>query len=759
MSGINLLRRLLMKQAMKKSAPFQHEGIMSINKNLVNDVDNTVKKWVDSAKSQGQDIDKMGEQELKYLIELNKPKVHQGTTNERFDALAKHLEKRDTLFGPENADVFDLTGKKIPPGSQIMGGEEVIVDVVTETVTNMKKMTPMDAMKEANSVIARKGKYKNLTKEQSKKILKDTNDHIFERDIKYDEFGEIIKPDPEDLAEGGRTGFFTGALADTKQGKAMSPGTSADYSPGQGHRQNVGAPPGITTAPTHVPKPPEPPKRTIRDKIGGGINKFFNNPLVRGYAAWGSGGLSEKLRASMMAKQLYDNRHFLGDEAIEEEVQNIPTMGGIVPAYAHGGRTSTGLNYLLGEDDQNSRVPYAGGGMGRRLFLKLMGGAAAGTVAAKSGVLCLLKAGKPAIVKDLTSVPIGNASGMPAWFKPLVNKVIKEGREVSGEADRIIVHHAKLPESKTLVYVSQDLNTGNVAVDIGIGKHSFSAGHHGQPVRLEYRASEVIESTINKQGKVTSKGTKTKPEFNVEEAEFTGGHPENIKFEETSIEKFGEHGSDFSEVEKFATGKTTKASKKGSKQVWEADWDDSLPDYEDFASGGRVPLAGGGVLKGILALGKGAAKGEGKFTKSEVLIKMLEKTLKGSKDPWSKTNLPNFIKELKAKPELANDPQVWNYFTGKLPKNQRLVVHSDDTVDFWTQSEFGPHNIKTTDKFMQKHPNLSRDEAVKIQNMEPEDQILEMKRLETIADRSRTKNASGGRVSLSAGGLAGMLGE
>ena len=76
---------------------------------------------------------------------------------------------------------------------------------------------------------------------------------------------------------------------------------------------------------------------------------------------------------------------------------------------------------------------------------------------------------------------------------------------------------------------------------------------------------------------------------------------------------------------------------------------------------------------------------------------------------------------------------------------------------FWRQSEFGPHNIETTNKFMKTHPNLSRDEAVRIQNMEPEDQILEMKRLETI--RNRTTNATGGRVSLSAGGLAGMLGE
>ena len=166
----------------------------------------------------------------------------------------------------------------------------------------------------------------------------------------------------------------------------------------------------------------------------------------------------------------------------------------------------------------------------------------------------------------------------------------------------------------------------------------------------------------------------------------------------------------------------------------------------NFASGGRVPLAGGLLAKGI-----------GKFSKSEVLIKMMENTLKGSKDAYVKKTFPNFIKELKANPELANDPKVWGHFTTGLPKNQRLVVHSDDTVDFWTQSDFGPHNIETTNKFIQKHPNLSRDEAVRIQNMEPEDQILEMKRLETI--RNRTKNASGGRVSLSAGGLAGILGE
>jgi hypothetical protein len=63
-------------------------------------------------------------------------------------------------------------------------------------------------------------------------------------------------------------------------------------------------------------------------------------------------------------------------------------------------------------------------------------------------------------------------------------------------------------------------------------------------------------------------GQDTKEEFWVEEAEFTGGHPENIKFEESSINKFGEHGSNFDEVEKFATGKIKK--KAGTKRKYKS---------------------------------------------------------------------------------------------------------------------------------------------------------------------------------------------
>jgi len=266
--------------------------------------------------------------------------------------------------------------------------------------------------------------------------------------------------------------------------------------------------------------------------------------------------------------------------------------------------TSTGLNYLLAEDNDNQRVPFK---MGRRAFLKLMGGAAAGIGALKTGALKLFGKEGATVAKELTQVPIKDISGMPAWFKPLVNKVIKEGTDVTKQnayKERLIVHKTKLPESKTDVYVNQDLDSGDVWVDIGMEKHGFADGHLGQPVRLEYKASEVIEPEISKTGKLKSKGGKTQEEFNVEEAEFTGGHPENIKFEESVTEKFGNHGSNFDEVEMFATGKIKKAKplKKRETTQWkqgraEADADaaaDAAADMaDDFASGGRAGYAEG----------------------------------------------------------------------------------------------------------------------------------------------------------------------
>jgi len=197
-----------------------------------------------------------------------------------------------------------------------------------------------------------------------------------------------------------------------------------------------------------------------------------------------------------------------------------------------------------------------GGDWTRRKFLQFIGGAAALPIVGK--YFKAAKLAKPA-AKVASTIVKSNAPGMPAWFPSLVRRVIKEGDDISkgaATAERQTVHTVKLPESGTPVQVTRDLVTNDIIVDIGEQtKHGWPAGRHGQPTQLILKKGEWIEPDVTKAGKVKGKGVKTKDEFIVDEAEFTGGHPENVKFEESVQFKYGDHGSDFSEVEQYAMKK------------------------------------------------------------------------------------------------------------------------------------------------------------------------------------------------------------
>ncbi len=203
----------------------------------------------------------------------------------------------ERLFGKQG-EVVDMAGKKLDTSQGIMGGKSVkelmdsgqvskgargmkkskkvqdremfkaanerLTSDVNGIIKNIKSMEPITAMKEANSVIARKGKYKNLTPEQSKKILQDTEDHIFER---------YPVEDPEDFATGGRVsrggGGTMGASDKGYQGggrdkKGNVSGTAPGAAPGPGGNNNDGpkGPPSIINPP---PKNNKPPIQTTSD--------------------------------------------------------------------------------------------------------------------------------------------------------------------------------------------------------------------------------------------------------------------------------------------------------------------------------------------------------------------------------------------------------------------------------------------------------------------------------------------------------------
>ena len=114
-----------------------------------------------------------------------------------------------------SGDVIQFPKDKITSPFIPRPGDPKYADSV---IKDLKSRDPIDAMKEANSIIGRKnpsykGPYKNLSDDEAQRILKETDDHIFQRDIKYDEFGDPIKPDPEDFASGGRASYTKGGLA------------------------------------------------------------------------------------------------------------------------------------------------------------------------------------------------------------------------------------------------------------------------------------------------------------------------------------------------------------------------------------------------------------------------------------------------------------------------------------------------------------------------------------------------------------------
>jgi hypothetical protein len=552
LKGLQILYNLILKSVAKESG--QASGILSIGKDVRKLADKKLQRYVEAAKKQGVDLNNLSEQEAKYMLELNKPKAPTVLSNEEaYEFLNKFLNQ-----GKKGKVIKADFGKPF--------AEEIVT--VERVITDIKKMKPMDSMKEANKVLKGEGRYKSLSKADREKIAGDESvtDHIFERNI-IDE--------TEDFAQGGPAGLGYLLAEDTNERMPLAGG---GYLPIGMHR-------AIGEAYKQY-------EEENKDSVGPlmSYKQFWNNYIDNlasggrvGYAGGGSGKPPINFYVDFSGSAGKEGQDIYGIEGLNEKGYNYGgTLGADTTFPLFGGELSVGgelgigrnkrdvdykgqpIDFLSGVgetklgDDWNVgmkwRKKFAGGGMGRRAFLKLMAALGATGVAAKSGLVSLLGKGTTKqVAKELTQVPIKNIDGMPAWFKPLVNKVIKEGTEIDSGAERVIVHKTKLPNSKTEVYVNQDLNTGDVTVDLGLEKHGFADGHLGQPVRLEYRAAEEIPLK-GKKGSV-----KTKEEFTVEEAEFTGGHPENVKFEESTFEKFGEHGSNFDEVEMFATGKVKKA--------------------------------------------------------------------------------------------------------------------------------------------------------------------------------------------------------
>ena len=103
--------------------------------------------------------------------------------------------------------------------------------------------------------------------------------------------------------------------------------------------------------------------------------------------------------------------------------------------------------------------------MDRRTLLKIMGGIAAlpalGKALKGTGVKAIKAAGKV----------LPKVSGMPEWFSPLVNKIMKEGKDVSPAAKRVedmtTVKKLEIPSATgepEVITLTQNKTTGEISI-------------------------------------------------------------------------------------------------------------------------------------------------------------------------------------------------------------------------------------------------------------------------------------------------------
>jgi hypothetical protein len=183
---------------------------MSIGDNVRKLAEKRLQSYLLSAQKQGIDIDAMNEDQIKYMLEMNKPKaprvISQG--DPEFKGIT------EALLGKQGKVIEGKFGK---PFKEEIGSVDNIINDIT-------RMEPIAAMKEVNKVLGKKGKYKNLSKQDSEKIFKDTDDWINQRDpadlydyknkrpFREDPNFDPDDPDfdPENMADGGRIGLKDG---------------------------------------------------------------------------------------------------------------------------------------------------------------------------------------------------------------------------------------------------------------------------------------------------------------------------------------------------------------------------------------------------------------------------------------------------------------------------------------------------------------------------------------------------------------------
>jgi hypothetical protein len=134
------------------------------------------------------------------------------------------------------------------------------------------------------------------------------------------------------------------------------------------------------------------------------------------------------------------------------------------------------------------RANFVGGGMGRRGFLKMLGGVGAGIGALKTGILGF--GGKGATKEVAKEVVKQSAGTPPPYFFKLAEKIKKFGSDSTPTNERTISKSLKSKDGTADYILEEDMATG----DIQIKKVNMERDDMINDIEImEFRKGEVVE--------------------------------------------------------------------------------------------------------------------------------------------------------------------------------------------------------------------------------------------------------------------------
>ena len=326
------------------------------------------------------------------------------------------------------------------------------------------------------------------TRELLEAMVKEQQDEIAYMRRLYDK--GALDP-PEDMADGGRIGFFKGAQADTKKGKSMSPGTDTkgnvrDDNPFTG---------GGGDTPTDDDKTfIEPPKVDIKNIRK---NPYSNLNTPMGVAALSPAILARIARMGKKIKPIFGGDVGLeyADEAedattnfkIIQDIEDLIKEKKLNPELKYkkeigdntlieGGINKKGdANIFFKKKFDNLsdifRFGKADGGriglkkgMDRRTFMKIMGGLTTLPVLGK-----FFKGAE--VAAPVAEKAVQAAKSVPPYFLQLAEQIKTLGASFDGPVERVKQYIMKSKDGKSELMLTEDLGTGEMQIK-KIGKEN-----------------------------------------------------------------------------------------------------------------------------------------------------------------------------------------------------------------------------------------------------------------------------------------------